>query len=692
MTQSPTLPRPIQVASLIQGQWHAATGGQEIRDAAYGQPIAYVSSEGVDFAAALKYGRDVGGRNLRKLDFHQRARLLRSLAAYLNERKAEFNALSHLTGATRRDNLVDVDGGIGTLFSYSSMARRDLPAQKFVLEDDINLLGKGGSFIGRHVLVPREGVAVHINAFNFPVWGMLEKIAPNLIAGVPAIVKPASQTAYVTEAVVRAIHESGLLPEGALQLISGSTGDLFEHLQEQDTVTFTGSAATASKLKVHPNIVRRSVPFNTEADSLNCIVLGQTVTPDAPEFALFVREVVNEMTSKAGQKCTAIRRVIVPRERVEDVTQAIRERLSGITMGDPSREDVRMGPLVGASQRDDVAEVLRQLKAESEVLIGDERPELLGGDWDSGAFMAPTLLLADQPLTNHTAHELEAFGPVATLMPYADLDEAAELARLGRGSLAASIVTHDRPEARELFFGMASTHGRILILNRDDAKESTGHGSPLPQLKHGGPGRAGGGEELGGLRAVKHYLIRTAIQADPTTLTAITGEYVRGAAVTDDGVHPFRKNFDELKVGDSLLTPRRTITESDVSAFAGLSGDRFYAHTDEIAAKDSLFGKRVAHGYLVLAAAAGLFVDPGVGPVLANYGLEGLRFTEPVGFGDTIRARLTVQSKTAKETREGETPTGVVKWHVDVTNQNDVLVATYSILTLVARSANGPAI
>ncbi|MEF2277169.1 phenylacetic acid degradation bifunctional protein PaaZ [Deinococcus sp. YIM 134068] len=681
-----TLTRPIQVASLVSGRWHAAQGGQEIRDAAYGRPVAYVSSEGLDFAGALRYGRETGGRALRRMSFHDRARLLRALAGYLTERKAEFNALSHLTGATRRDNLVDIDGGIGTLFSYSSLARRELPAQNFVVEDDVNPLGKGGTFLGRHVLVPREGVAVHINAYNFPVWGMLEKVAPNLIAGVPAIVKPASQTAYVTEAVVRAIHESGLLPEGALQLICGTTGDLFDHLEEQDLVTFTGSAATASKLKVHPTIVGRSVPFNTEADSLNCIVLGESVTPEAPEFALFVREVVNEMTSKAGQKCTAIRRVIVPRGRVEEVADAIRERLSGVTLGDPSRDDVRMGPLVGTSQRDGVLEVIERLKAENDVLIGRERPELRGGDWDAGAFIAPTLLLARESGGGEAAHDLEPFGPVATLMPYAGLEEAAALARRGRGSLVASLVTHDADEARELFFGLASAHGRVHILNRDDAGESTGHGSPLPSLKHGGPGRAGGGEELGGLRAVKHYLTRTALQADPTTMTAITGEYVRGARVREDVIHPFRKTFEELQVGDSLLTPRRTVTEADVMAFAALSGDRFYAHVDEIGASESLFGRRVAHGYFVLSAAAGLFVDPGVGPVLANYGLEGLRFTEPVGFGDTIRARLTVQSKTAKDPKEGERPTGVVRWHVDVTNQHDVLVATYSILTLVARA------
>ncbi|MFC4456685.1 phenylacetic acid degradation bifunctional protein PaaZ [Deinococcus sonorensis] len=681
-----TLIRPLQVASYVSGQWHAALGGQEIRDAAYGRPVAYVSSEGVDFAATLRYARQQGGRALRRTTFQDRARMLRALAVYLNERKAEFSALSHHTGATRRDNLVDIDGGIGTLFSYASLARRELPSQPFLLEDDVSVLGKGGTFLGRHVLVPREGVALHINAYNFPVWGMLEKIAPTLIAGLPAIVKPASQTAYVTEAVVRAIHASGLLPDGALQLICGDTGDLLDHLEEQDVVTFTGSAATASKLKVHPTIVGRSVPFNTEADSLNCIVLGRTVTPDAPEFSLFVREVVNEMTSKAGQKCTAIRRVIVPEGMQEPVAAAIRERLAGITVGDPSRDDVRMGPLVSAAQRDNVRGVVEQLRAETELLIGQDTLDLLGGDPDAGAFMAPTLLLSREPLHGRAVHELEAFGPVATLLPYRTLDDAAELARLGRGSLAGSIVTHDRDEARALFFGMASAHGRILVLNRDDARENTGHGSPLPHLKHGGPGRAGGGEELGGLRAVRHYLQRTALQADPTTLQALTGEYVRGAEVHEDRLHPFRKTFEELQVGDSLLTPRRTVTEGDVSAFAALSGDRFYAHTDEIAARESLFGQRVAHGYFILSAAAGLFVDPGVGPVLANYGLEGLRFIEPVGFGDTIRARLTVHSKTARDQKAGEPPSGVVKWQVDVTNQHDTLVATYQLLTLVARA------
>ncbi|AFZ68174.1 phenylacetic acid degradation bifunctional protein PaaZ [Deinococcus peraridilitoris] len=674
------------LASFVHGQWIHGQGGTEVLDAVYGAPLARVSSDGIDFAQVLRYGRETGCRHLSRTTFHDRARMLRALASYLLERKEAFYQLSFHTGTTRRDGWVDIEGGIGALFSYSSIARRELPNERFLLEGEVEQLSKGGSFVGRHVLVPREGVALHINAYNFPVWGMLEKFAPNFIAGVPAIVKPATQTAYLTEAVVRAITESGLLPEGALQLICGGTGDLFDHLEEQDLVTFTGSAATASCLKVHPNIVARSIPFNTEADSLNCIVLGESVRPHDPEFDLFVREVAGEMTSKAGQKCTAIRRVIVPRSVTGEVVEALRTRLSGVTLGDPSREDVRMGPLVSAHQRNETRKVVEALCGEAELVVGGEVPELRGGDWEKGGFMAPTVLLCERPLTANAPHELEAFGPVVTLMPYEGEQEASALARRGRGSLVASIVTYDRTEARSLFFGLASAHGRVLMLNRDNAGESTGHGSPLPQLKHGGPGRAGGGEELGGLRSVKHYLQRTALQADPTTLMALTGEYVRGAQVSEDAVHPFRKHFEQLQVGDSLLTHRRTVTETDLVNFANVSGDTFYAHTDEIAARDSIFGRRVAHGYFLVSAAAGLFVSPAPGPVLANYGLEHLRFIESVGIGDTIRARLTVKSKTAKDTRPGERPTGVVEWAVDITNQHDQLVATYSILTLVERT------
>ncbi|PYE55461.1 phenylacetic acid degradation bifunctional protein PaaZ [Deinococcus yavapaiensis] len=674
------------LGSYVRGQWVTDPNGTVIVDAVYGQPVATVGSGGVDFAGTLAYARERGAI-LREFTFHERAAMLRSLAVYLTERKEAFYELSFKTGTTRRDAVIDIDGGIGTLFSYSSLVRRELPNETFVVEDDVNPLGKGGTFYGRHVLTPREGVALHINAYNFPVWGMLEKFAPNFVAGMPAIVKPASQTAFLTEAVVQAIVESGILPEGSLQLICGSTGDLFDHLREQDVVTFTGSAATAAKLKTHPNIVARSIPFNTEADSLNCIILGRSVRPDEPEFDLFVREVVTEMTAKAGQKCTAIRRAILPRERVDDVVEAIRARLSKVTLGDPSRDDVRMGPLVSATQRDGTVQVVQELSREARVVIGHERPEILGGDFEKGGFMAPTLLVCDEPLSAKGPHELEAFGPVATLMPYDTLQDAVKLARMGAGSLVGSIVTYDRAEAKTLFFGMASAHGRVLILNRDDAKESTGHGSPLPTLVHGGPGRAGGGEELGGLRAVTHYMQRTAVQADPTTMMVLTGEYVRGASVVEDVVHPFRKNFDELRVGDSLLTHRRTVTEADIVNFANVTGDYFYAHVDDIAAKESpIFGKRVAHGYFLISAAAGLFVSPAPGPVLANYGLEDLRFVEPVGIGDTIRARLTVKSKTAKDPKPGEPHTGVVEWAVDITNQHDQLVATYSILTLVERA------
>ncbi|MCL6568151.1 MAG: phenylacetic acid degradation bifunctional protein PaaZ, partial [Meiothermus silvanus] len=477
----------MKLASYAYGQWITGSdSGTEVRDAVYGQPVAYVSSAGLDFGAMVRYAREVGGPNLRRYTFHERAAMLRALALYLTERKEGFYQLSYKTGATRRDSFIDIDGGFGTFFSYSSLARRELPNEKFLVEDDVQMLSKAGSFLGRHILVPKEGVAVHINAFNFPVWGMLEKLAPNLIAGVPAIVKPATQTAYLTEAVFRAMLEAGILPEGAIQLICGSTGDLLDHLAEQDVVTFTGSASTGRKLKTHPNLVAHNVPFNMEADSLNCAILGQSVEPGDPEFELFVQEVANEMTAKAGQKCTAIRRVIVPQEKVEAVLEALKARLSQVTLGDPRREDVQMGPLVGASQRAEVKAVVEQLRQGCEVALNGENAELLGGDWERGGFMAPTLLYCERPWQVEGPHDLEPFGPVATVMPYTDLDEAIALAKRGRGSLAGSIVTYDRAEARTLFFGLAAHHGRVLILNREDAKESTGHGSPLPQLIHGG--------------------------------------------------------------------------------------------------------------------------------------------------------------------------------------------------------------
>ena len=679
----------LRPASYVYGQWHTAKDGQTLYDAIYGRPVAVISSEGVDFAQALAYGREQGAA-LRKLTFHTRARMLRSLGTYLLERKEDYYALNLLTGATRRDGWVDIEGGIGTLFSYSSMARRELPDERFLPDGKVEVLGKGGTFVGRHLLVPREGVAVQINAYNFPVWGMLEKFAPAFIAGMPSLVKPAPQTAYLTERVVRDIIASGLLPEGSLQLVTGEPGDLLSHVEEQDMVAFTGSAATAQKLRVHPNIVARNVPFMTEADSLNASVLGLSVRPEDPEFTLFIKEVAREITGKAGQKCTAIRRPLVPRDRVDAVVEALRKELARVTLGDPARDDVRMGALVSVEQRERVRGTLEQLQRDAEIVIGGGESELLGGDREKGAFLDPTVLLCRDPLNARGPHELEAFGPVATLMPYDTLDDAVQLAKMGRGSLAASVITHDRAEATELVLGIASTHGRVLVLNRDDAKESTGHGSPLPQLKHGGPGRAGGGEELAGIAGVKHHMNKVAVQADPTTLMAVTREYVPGAEVQEDVIHPFRKSFDEIQPGDSLLTHRRTVTEADIVNFAGLTGDHFYAHVDEIGAKEGIFGKRVAHGYFLISAAAGQFVSAAPGPVLANYGLEALRFIEPVGIGDTIRTRLTCKRKIRKELRPGETrPTGVVEWRSEITNQHGQLVATYDILTLVERARDG---
>ena len=679
----------MKLSSYAVGSWYpAGEDGTLVNDAVYGQPVALVSSAGLDFGAMARYAREVGGPNLRRHTFHERAAMLRAMALYLTERKEQFYLLSHKTGATRRDNFIDIDGGIGTFFSYSSLARRELPNEKFLVEDDVQMLSKAGTFLGRHLLVPKEGVAVHINAFNFPVWGMLEKLAPGLIAGVPAIVKPATPTAYLTEAVFRAMIESGILPEGAIQLICGGIGDLFDHLGEQDLVTFTGSASTGRKLKTHPNLVARNVPFNLEADSLNCAILGKTVEPGDPEFELFVREVANEMTAKAGQKCTAIRRVIVPADKVEAVLEALKARLGEVTLGDPSREDVQMGPLVGASQRADVKAVVEQLCEGCELVLGGEKTELLGGDWERGGFMAPTLLYCDRPWQVEGPHDLEPFGPVATVMPYTDLDEAVLLAKRGRGSLVASLVTYHKAEARTLFFGLAAYHGRVLVLNREDARESTGHGSPLPQLIHGGPGRAGAGEEMGGVRGIKHFMQRTAVQADPTTLMWLSGEYVKGAQVSEDVVHPFRKYFEDLPIGESFLTHRRTVTEADIVNFANVTGDHFYAHVDEIGARESIFGRRVAHGYFLISAAAGLFVSPAPGPVLANYGLESLRFIEPVGIGDTIQARLTVKRKNARENKPGERPAGVVAWDVEITNQEGKAVALYTILTLVERRPN----
>ena len=676
----------MRLKSYALGEWVEGTGkSAELFNAITGEVIGEASSGGLDFEAMAAYARAVGGPTLRKMTFHERALMLKALAKYLMERKEEFYAVSAATGATRTDSWIDIEGGIGTLFSFSSRGRRDLPNETFFVDGATEALSKHGTFVGRHICVPLEGVAVHINAFNFPCWGMLEKLAPALLAGVPAIVKPATVTSYLTEAMVRAMIESRILPTGALQLICGSAGDLLSHLGLQDTVAFTGSAATGRMLKESPAILGNAVRFNMEADSLNCSILGPDATPGTEEFDLFVKEVAREMTVKAGQKCTAIRRTIVPAGTEEAVIKALTKRLAGITIGDPAVEGVRMGPLASRAQVRDVGESAAKIRAATEIVFGGGDFEVVGADREKGAFFAPMLLSCAQPFTFSEPHDIEAFGPVNTVMPYGTLDDAIELAKLGRGSLCGSLFTADPKVARKVILGVAPYHGRMLVLDRSSAKESTGHGSPLPNLVHGGPGRAGGGEELGGVRGVLHYMQRTALQGSPTALTGIVHEYIQGSEQKTGGTHLFQRFFEELEIGDTLNTATREITLADVERFADLSGDKFYAHMDDEAARGGIFERRVAHGYFIISAAAGLFVDPAPGPVLANYGMEGLRFTKPVYPGDTIRVRLTCKQKTAKETPEGGIPQGVVAWDVEVRNQNDEPVAVYTILTLVRR-------
>ena len=676
-----------KLASYAQGRWAEAAGKTTtLLHAVTGEPVAEAGSEGLDFKAMLEYGRRVGGPALRKMTFHERARMLKAMAQHLMARKDEFYALSAATGATKGDSWVDIEGGFGTFFVYASKGRRELPNEPFFVDGDLEPLSKGGTFIGRHICVPLEGVAVHINAFNFPVWGMLEKLAPTFLAGMPAIVKPATATSFLTEMVTRSMIESGILPEGALQLIVGGVGDLFEHLNCQDVVTFTGSAATGRKLKAHPSIVNESIRFNMEADSLNFSMLGPEAAPGTEEFDLFIKEVSREMTLKAGQRCTAIRRIIAPDAMVEDVIKALGKRLAGSTLGDPSVDGVRMGPLASRAQVAEVRKSVDGLKAAAQVVFGNyDDFAVTGADKTKGAFFPAMLLHCADPWKQTAVHDIEAFGPVSTVMGYRTVADACELAKRGKGSLCGSLFTADDAVAKDVVLGTAAFHGRLMLVNRDSAKESTGHGSPMPHLVHGGPGRAGGGEEMGGMRSVFHYMQRTALQGHPETLTRVTNLWMKGAKTPVDVAHPFSKYFEDIEVGDSLFTHRRTVTEADVVNFAGISGDYFYAHTDEIAAKESLFGKRVAHGYFVLSAAAGLFVYPPKGPVLANYGLERLRFTKPVYPGDTIKVRFTCKQKTAKDTPPDGVPQGVVEWDVEVTNQDAEICAVYSILTLVAR-------
>jgi oxepin-CoA hydrolase/3-oxo-5,6-dehydrosuberyl-CoA semialdehyde dehydrogenase len=687
MSQSHILQSPV-LQSFIAGEWLGNQAGQALASPVNGETIYHTHAETIDFGRSLEFARTKGRAALMAMDFQSRASCLRDLGKYLLEHKESLYAISLLTGATRNDSWVDIEGGAGTLFAYASVGRRELPSGNLIHEDDAFPLGRDGQFFGSHILVPRQGVAVHINAFNFPIWGMLEKFAANFLAGMPCIVKPGTSTCYLTQACVRLMEESGLLPEGSLQLIIGRTGDLLDRLDGQDVVTFTGSASTAAKLKVTPNIINNSIPFNAEADSLNCAILAPDVSVDSPEFDLFIKEVAREMTVKAGQKCTAIRRVLIPENQVQAVSERLTARLAKVSIGDPHLDTVRMGALASFEQKADVLAQLEQLLKSSQVVYGHEDGfELLGKGSEKGAFVRPTLLLSNDPDAEGGAHDIEAFGPISTLMPYKNIDHAIALAARGKGSLVTTLVTQDPEIARKVVPALAVWHGRVHILNEASSKESTGHGSPLPMLKHGGPGRAGGGEELGGIRGVKHYMQRAAIQGSPTMLSAVTGEYVRGGETYESDVHPFRRYFEDLRIGESLLTHRRTVTETDIVNFGCLSGDHFYMHFDDLAARDSQFEQRIAHGYFVLSAAAGLFVSPGEGPVLANYGLDTLRFITPVPIGDTIRARLTCKRKIdqGKLSPKGE-PQGVVVWDVQVTNQHDELVASYDILTLVKKA------
>jgi oxepin-CoA hydrolase/3-oxo-5,6-dehydrosuberyl-CoA semialdehyde dehydrogenase len=667
--------KTLKLLNYERDRWVAGDGAVEIPSAIDGAPVATTGSGGLDFGAMLRHAREVGGPALRKLTFHDRARMIKALGLAIMARKEELYELNYQTGATRKDGWIDIEGGAGTLFSFSSKGRRELPDAHVLLDGQLEGLSKNGTFVGQHIYSSLQGAAVHINAFNFPVWGMLEKLAPTLLAGVPAIVKPASATAYLAEAAFKIMIEANILPPGAVQLIVGGVGDLFDHFTGQDVVSFTGSASTALKLRTHPTVIRESVRFVAEQDSLNASLLGPDAAPGTPEFDLFIKEVATEMTVKAGQKCTAIRRAMAPAEYLDAVQQALGDRLAKTKVGDPRASDTRMGALVSVSQREDVRGKIAELEvAGARIVAGDPKadPPIAGG-----AFLPPVLLRTDDPWRTEAVHDVEPFGPVSTIMPYRDMSDAIALANRGKGSLALSLFTHSPDSAREFVQGAAAYHGRMLVIDRTNAAESTGHGSPLPVLVHGGPGRAGGSEEMGGVRGVKHYMQRTAIQSSPAMIAAITEQYIPGAPKRIVGVHPFRRKMSELNVGDTWKTDSRTVSIEDIEHFAEFTGDKFYAHMDEEAAKASpIFEGRVAHGYLILSFAAGLFVDPDPGPVLANTGLEYLRFLTPLYPGDSMRVELSVRSTSLKSE-----DTGVVRWAVEIFNQKDELVATYDLLT-----------
>ena len=686
-----------KLENYILGKWVEGEGsGQQLYHAISGQPIYVAGTQGIDFESALKYARSKGNPALRKLTFQQRGRMLRSLALHLLNQKEKFYTISYKTGATRADSWIDIEGGIGNLFANASLRRR-LPDDNFCLDGEPISLGKEKTFMGHHLLVPKEGVAIHINAYNFPVWGMLEKIAVNLLAGMPAIVKPATVTSYLTEAVVKEIIASKILPEGSLQLLCGSAGNMLDYVTSQDVVTFTGSAATGLKLKSHPAILKESVPFNMEADSLNCMVLGDDIQPGMPEWGIFIKEVRKEITVKAGQKCTAVRRIFVPQNKLENVSRALADALQKTFVGNPQNEKVRMGALAGQEQRTEVKTQVQKLLASSQIIYGSlDSVQLIDADAELGAFLSPLLLLNEKPLQSEEPHNIEAFGPVSTLMPYKNIDEVIELSKKGKGSLCSTIVTANASVAKKYVLGAATFHGRILVLNEDCAKESTGHGSPLPMLVHGGPGRAGGGEEMGGLRGIKHYLQRTAIQGSPTMLTAITNVYQPNAKGVVGEKHPFSKYFDELQIGDQIVTEKRIITSEDIDRFAQLSGDQFYAHLKDTDFNGTMFEQQVAHGYFIMSAAAGLFVQSFVkNPVLLNYGIDELRFTKPVYPESAIFIRFTCKEKIEQEVKEPnpdvpfvrgqDIPKGIVKWYVEIFDDTDELAGVATILTMVER-------
>ncbi len=673
-----------KLGNYVLGDWIEGEGdGRAIYNAINGDLIHKASTDGLDFEKILQFGRVTGGKLIRQMSFQERGNMLKKLALYLTKRKEQFYEISYLTGATKTDSWIDIEGGFGNLFANASL-RRNFPSSHYHVDGDPIDLSRGGSFMAHHIMVPKRGVAVHINAFNFPIWGMLEKCAVNWMAGVPAVVKPATSTSFLTEAVVREIIKSEILPEGALQLICGSAGNILDYVNSQDVVTFTGSAVTGKMLKSHPRIIEESVPFNMEADSLNCSVLGEDAIPGTPEFGLFIKEVRKEMTVKCGQKCTAIRRIIVPENLVEDVQIELGKALAKVTIGDPRSEGVRMGALVSKDQVAEVKDQVAKLSETAEIVYGNlESVELIDADANAGAFLSPILLLEKDPHTNISVHELEAFGPVSTIIPYKNMEDAIELSQMGKGSLCSSIASYNDDLAKEYILGAASHHGRILVLNRENARQSTGHGSPLPYLVHGGPGRAGGGEEMGGMRGIEHYMQRCAIQGTPTTIAHVTGIYQAGAKYIDSPQHPFSYHFEDIKVGMSLKTHKRTITDGDIINFANLTWDHFYAHTDITSLEGSIFEKRAAHGYFLLAGAAGLFVYPNKGPVAANYGLEECRFLKPIYHNDTVYVRLTCKQKVDRDAKGKELPAGVVKWYVEIFDQEDELVAIATILTLV---------